>query len=161
MPMPGMVNDMDNIEFRGKRKDTGEWVYGFLWIDRPFYCIKPRVDNTKYFIRKQHNMDWGLWTQEDFEVIPETVGRFIGVRDKYVSKIYEGDNVVAWSQGSCGKFEIKMREDGGGTPCWLLYPAWQNGEMWNIAASREKDGLVYDRGLTIVGNKYDEVKENG
>jgi uncharacterized phage protein (TIGR01671 family) len=100
-----MEVNMIDIEFRGKRKDTYEWVYGYVFESKMsgVFIIGSKM------VSKQTRR--GLVVQDELwqhEVIPETVGRFIGVRDKYGSKIYEGDIVTAWSQGSCGKFEIKF-----------------------------------------------------
>lgn len=81
--------------------------------------------------------------------------QYTGFKDKNSKEVYEGDIVTAWSEGYCGKFEIKFRQDGGGSPMWLLYPAWQNREFWYISASREDDGEIYDRGIEIIGNIYE------
>jgi uncharacterized phage protein (TIGR01671 family) len=135
---------MREIEFRGKT-DDGEWIYGDL-THNP---------------RGQSFIIIGMCILRD--VIPETVGQFTGFRDKNKKKVYEGDIVKAWSQGFCGTFEIKWREDGGGAPMYILYPAFQNGEMWYLSSSRLRDGFCYDEALEVIGNIVDnpELKKTG
>lgn len=77
------------IKFRGKRVDTGEWLYGNL------YHFRASVGDTEaYFIiaggefekqTRQLNMC------NIHEVIPETVGQYTGQKDTNDIEIYDGD----------------------------------------------------------------------
>lgn len=70
---------MREILFRGKRKDNGEWVYGYL-------CRYGFTGKEKYYIIPYYASDlYGI------EVDPETVGQFTGLTDCNEKKIFEGD----------------------------------------------------------------------
>lgn len=73
---------MRDITFRGKSVSTGEWVYGYL-IGRAEDSGKPCQG--KFFI------DNGEPFNKAVEVIPETVGQYIGLVDGNGEKIFEGD----------------------------------------------------------------------
>lgn len=124
---------MKEILFRGKRIDNGEWV----------------TSNTFY----QCNGEIKLWDERDgyVEVIPETVGQYIGLTDKNGKKIFEGDIVHGyWNTKFLIFFDL----------CCLQFRA-------KLSDGTEKDIDYYgdSKKIEVIGNIYDNPEllrsENG
>lgn len=85
-----MVNR--EVLFRGRRLDTGEWVYGTLAYaasDKFMYgaYIMPEI----YAVQA---VDGALLIGGYIEVDPATVGQYVEQKDKNGNRVFEGDVVV-------------------------------------------------------------------
>lgn len=117
---------IENIKFKAKRLDNGEWVIGDLMKE----SYGARII--------EHTSKASNWIAVD----PNTVCQFTGLKDKKGKEVYEGDiirspyireeHAIEWSICSC----------------WFNIPDKVNGAQQHLC-------LFLYSGWYVVGNKYD------
>jgi len=156
---------MKKIKFRGKRKDNEEWIYGY-----PIVLKSPDGEKNCFILREDFEIDWtgnypGTQILENFiEVIPDTIGQYINLRDKNGVEIYRGDvirdkfgkiYVVEWSNTFIGYGFKDIKED---IDKEVEIPAFRV-----LAKSAEevitKDGIYYENpDIEVIGNAFDDLE---
>ena len=147
---------MKRIEFRGKTKTSKLWVYGSLVIHKngTFIILKGAEIREKSLIN-------GL-----IEVIPGSVGQFIGRCDKNNKELYAGD-IVQWENNFEEKITgwIRYTESIAGFYVVLIKGGYQI--FYDFGGGRDKKNFGW-RELRVIGNqienpemmKYEYWKEN-
>ena len=121
---------MREIEFRGKRKDKDEWIYGSLLIDE--------IQNIYIIIDNQEGIGR--------EVNPETIGQYTGLKDKNGKKIFEGDIVKVFISGKWWIAKVIYEYSG------FTIDVTNNKEL-----EFGRRGII-ERFTEVIGNIYDNLE---
>ena len=120
---------MEDIEFRGKRKENGQWVYGYFYKNL----------TSKSCIHEIKEYASGKFMSNIYEVIPETVGRYTGFKDKSGTKIFEGHILTDGKNNYLVDFY---------RGAWKL-KSYEKGDAWYKSLYR------YAKDLEIIGNIFE------
>lgn len=122
---------MREILFRAKRKDNGEWAYGYL-----------------YGIWERRYICWGMTNSVPYmkEVIPETISQYTGLTDKNGNKIWENDIVNCPQEECCGKISWNESESG-----FFFCVLLEDGRF------EEEHIYDYVDDLEVIGNVFDNA----
>ncbi len=111
-------------EYRGKREDNGEWVYGYWDWDRS------DDGSIKYFI---HTGIDGVEFEEFYEVLPETIGQYTGFRDEDCKEIYDkeqlkhaGQILFVYWDAKDGQWKVRDKDK------IILEPLWKYAQVSEI-----------------------------
>ncbi|ELN6994128.1 hypothetical protein RZY99_000304 [Listeria monocytogenes] len=124
---------MREIEFRGKRIDNGEWIYGNLMQfedSATFIFVDERkgastLTYAHFIINNMHAID------------EKTIGQYTGLKDKNSKKIFERD--LCWDEHNECYGVVKFEEGK------FLY-VWENiaEDLWEVADSIEIYGNIHE-----------------
>lgn len=134
---------MREILFRGKRKDTQEWVsgnyvYNYRHNSHMIFYNCTGCENSGFRSRRA---DFEL---QDCEVIPETICQYTGLTDKNGRKIFEGDILSFSAYGDNYKGDVRFIKG--------------NFTIWCGKCATFLDDALEKHSAIVIGNIFDNLE---
>lgn len=142
------MKNSKTILYRGKKKSTGEWVFGYLYkIELPNGLATMILTGDKcgveLFDDERHDYDLGFKLDVDmFLVDEETVGQFVCLDCKN-NYIFEGD--IVRTRVTNNRFKKNPRFENLVVTYEEKHGQWSNGRI----------GLFYPLRMEVIGNIFD------
>lgn len=129
---------MNRYTYKAKRKDNGEWVYGYYWMDENFiHKITVINDNSNCY-----------------EIIPETLCQCVGLKDIEGNYIFEND--ILERNYTDGKKHVVGIIKYGNFNCSCCDGVYGYYLEDNFGDDGDIRNLKENTNLKIMGNKYDK-----
>lgn len=154
------------IEFRGKRVDFehgevvfGDWVYGYYYDNAcPSLLINGKHINAEYILVKDSYGDvpclGNLGSPTFFQVLPETVGQYVGIKDKHGKKVYVGDIIKVYCFNNEYVGKVVFNEKTCGFEFWYNTVVGAYGEK----ATHKLNFAQFDK-CEVIGNIFDKESD--
>ena len=125
---------IENIKFKAKRLDNGEWVYGYYYRE-----------NGNTYINEDRQKDSVLNRNEAVLIDPSTVCQFTGLKDCEGKEVWEGD-IVEFETYDLYKGNVK-------TEAVIEYIS-----TGYVAVTDNTPYSLFTKCIKVVGNKFDKEK---
>ena len=125
---------IENIKFKAKRLDNGEWVYGYFY-----------KENGNTYINEDRQKDSVLNRNEAVLIDPSTVCQFTGLKDCEGKEVWEGD-IVEFETYDLYKGNVK-------TEAVIEYIS-----TGYVAVTNNIPYSLCTKCIKVVGNKFDKEK---
>ena len=125
---------IENIKFKAKRLDNGEWVYGYYYRE-----------NGNTYINEDRQKDSVLNRNEAVLIDPSTVCQFTGLKDCEGKEVWEGD-IVEFETYDLYKGNVK-------TEAVIEYIS-----TGYVAVTNNIPYSLCTKCIKVVGNKFDKEK---
>jgi hypothetical protein len=138
---------MRDILFKAKRADNGEWVEGYI-VKYGF------AGKEKWYIVPSYASD--LYA---FEIIPNTICQYTGLKDKAKNKVFENSIIIVISENVFGVIkygEYRSPFDSSETKHIGFYVEWKNEKRCNLW--RKDLGYWLNDTTIICGNIFDNAE---
>ena len=130
------------IKFRGKRIDTGEWIYGDYFKYQLDIPQKQGYKRTLFYAINYMNEAVKIYNNASVD--PKTVGQFTERKDKNEVEVYAED-IVKVQQGYYPQIIGRVTfEDGQ----WMVTKS--DGEKWNLYSV-----TIFMKSIEVIGNMFD------